>query len=150
MNVFFTKGDLFAYSNLQSFAHGCNCRGAMGKGIALEFKKRFPLMYSQYKKLCERGEFNLGSVFVYKEDAFTVFDIGTQISWGVKAEISAIEIGLSSMLELAKTYGVTKIGLPRLGAGLGGLDWKDVKPVVKRICEPSDIEVIVFEEFLRA
>lgn len=48
------------------------------------------------------------------------------------------------MLELAKTYGVTRVGLPRIGARLGGLDWEDVKSVIKRICEPSDIEVIVF------
>ena len=55
MSIVFLKGDLFNHGDLQTFAHGCNCAGAMGKGIALEFRRRFPSMYLDYKQRCADG-----------------------------------------------------------------------------------------------
>ena len=48
MIKFIAYGDIFSISGISCYAHGCNCAGAMGKGIALQFKKRFPQMYLQY------------------------------------------------------------------------------------------------------
>lgn len=42
-------GDLFAQPDLRALAHGCNCAGAMGKGIAVPFKQRWPRMYEEYR-----------------------------------------------------------------------------------------------------
>ena len=46
MIKFIAYGDIFSISGISCYAHGCNCAGAMGKGIALQFKKRFPQMYN--------------------------------------------------------------------------------------------------------
>ena len=43
-----------------------NTVGAMGTGIALAFKKRFPEMFEDYAKRCEAGEIELGRPYVYK------------------------------------------------------------------------------------
>lgn len=67
---------MFNYPGLVSYAHGCNCAGAMGKGIALDFKVRFPKMYEEYKVRCKNGTFSLGDVFVYSSPPFTVFNLG--------------------------------------------------------------------------
>ena len=53
------KGDLFK-SNAQTIANTVNTVGVMGKGVALEFKKRFPEMYADYLRRCEKGEVRLG------------------------------------------------------------------------------------------
>ena len=36
-------------AGVSSYAHGCNCAGAMGKGIAVQFKSKYPDMYLEYK-----------------------------------------------------------------------------------------------------
>ena len=63
MPTIFVKGDLFAHKGLDALAHGCNCAGAMGKGIAVHFRERFPNMYGEYKQRCADGRFTLGAVF---------------------------------------------------------------------------------------
>ena len=65
MTTQFVSGDLFAYPGLEAIAHGCNCMGVMGHGIAVEFKKRYPEMFRQYSALCNRKAFHLGNVFRY-------------------------------------------------------------------------------------
>ncbi|MBZ0289193.1 MAG: macro domain-containing protein, partial [Anaerolineae bacterium] len=126
-------------------AHGCNCAGVMGKGIALEFKRRFPNMYAAYRQQCLQGEFKLGDVFVWRENGFMVFNLATQKRPGSTAEISAIEKSLSSMVELCKRLNIEKVGLPRIGAGLGKLDWEIVKEVVERIGASTTVTLLVFE-----
>jgi O-acetyl-ADP-ribose deacetylase (regulator of RNase III) len=148
MAVIFIEGDLFNYDGLYSYAHGCNCKGAMGKGIALEFKKRFPEMYKEYKILCEKKEFKLGDVFMYNSFPYCIFNLATQESWTTKAKLSSIEESLSKMLILGEENNVKKIGLPRIGSGLGGLNWEDVKSIIIKVCRNSEIDIIVFESFL--
>ena len=45
MVYYIQEGDIFRIPQIRNYAHGCNCAGAMGKGIALQFKDRFPQMY---------------------------------------------------------------------------------------------------------
>lgn len=52
-------GDMFA-SGAQTLTNTVNCVGVMGKGVALEFKKRFPRMAKDYEARCARGEVRLG------------------------------------------------------------------------------------------
>src|SRR5580692_4205958 len=126
----FTKGDLFAAEDLRAYAHGCNCAGAMGAGIAIEFKRRWPRMFEEYRTRCEDGRFGLGDVFVWTEGEHTIFNLGTQEHWRKKAQISALVRSLEKMCGLATSAGIERIGLPRIGAGLGGLDWTRVKKVI--------------------
>ncbi|NSL90787.1 macro domain-containing protein [Chitinophaga sp. Mgbs1] len=150
MSVIFIQGDLFNHPGLHTYAHGCNCAGAMGKGIAVDFKLKFPDMYQEYKKRCRNGSFTLGSVYFYQSGPYSVFNIGTQKTWQTKAEMVAIETGLTTMLNIAAEHNIHKIGLPRIGAGLGRLSWEEVKETIIRLAENSPIELIVFEEFVKA
>ncbi|MCE9385120.1 macro domain-containing protein, partial [Bacteroides fragilis] len=50
------KGDIFRIDGVSSYAHGCNCAGAMGKGIAVQFKSKYPDMYLEYKQLCKENK----------------------------------------------------------------------------------------------
>ncbi len=149
MPALFTKGDLFAAEGLHAYAHGCNCAGAMGAGIAIEFKRRWPRMFEEYAARCLDGRFGLGDVFVWSEDAHTIFNLGTQEHWRKKAQIPALTKSLGRMLELAAHAGVDRIGLPRIGAGLGGLDWKRVKKVITEVGQHSPVVMVVFEQFVR-
>jgi O-acetyl-ADP-ribose deacetylase (regulator of RNase III) len=147
MSSTFVTGDLFAHEGLGAIAHGCNCAGAMGKGIAVQFRQRFPRMYAAYKQRCAEGRFNLGDVFAWSEDGLTIFNLGTQKTWRAKADLSAIETAVRSMVRLAEEAGIARIGLPRIGAGLGGLPWTDVRAVLTDIGNATNVELVVFEEY---
>lgn len=136
-------GDIFKIKGVGNYAHGCNCAGAMGKGIAIHFKKKFPEMYKEYKKLCAEGKFNLGDIFAYNYGNGYVFNLATQVSWRAGAELNAIEQSLKKMLFFASKNDVTQIALPKIGAGLGGLEWENVKNIIEKVAKQYP-EIILF------
>jgi O-acetyl-ADP-ribose deacetylase (regulator of RNase III) len=146
----FIKGDLFAAEDIRAYAHGCNCAGAMGAGIAIEFKRRWPRMFDEYATRCADGRFALGDVFVWSEGEHVIYNLGTQEHWRKKAQIPALTKALGKMLELAVHAGIQQVGLPRIGAGLGGLDWPRVKKVIGEAGKETGVTMVVFEQFVRA
>lgn len=142
----FVSGDLFRYPGLAALAHGCNCAGAMGKGIAVEFRARYPDMYAEYKRRCTAGEFTPGDVFAWPAPELTIFNLGTQATWRTKATLAAIEKSVRTMVHLAEHSAITAIGLPRIGAGLGGLPWPDVRALLATIGADTSVDLVVFED----
>lgn len=148
MVTYIERGDIFNLQDVRNYAHGCNCAGAMGKGIALQFKEKFPKMYGEYKKLCKEGAFYLGDLYIYNYDFGTIFNLGTQITWKTKADIKAVELTLVKMLSYATQNSIFKIALPKIGAGLGGLNWDDVKFVIEKVAENyPEINLYVVENY---
>lgn len=147
MPTTFVKGDLFQQGG-RALAHGCNCAGAMGKGIALEFRARFPKMYAEYKQRCADGRFGLGDVFTWSEGEVTVFNLGTQKTWRSKAEMQAIQVAVAKMIQEAEARRLTQVALPRIGAGLGGLPWEPIRALLAGLGEGTSVHLLVFEEFV--
>jgi O-acetyl-ADP-ribose deacetylase (regulator of RNase III) len=150
MPAVFVKGDIFATDGLSAYAHGCNCAGAMGAGIAIEFKRRWPAMFEEYAVRCAEGRFGLGDVFVWTEGSTTIYNLGTQAHWRKKAQLPALAKSLRKMVELATHAGIERIGVPRIGAGLGGLDWTRVKRILTEVGGETQVTLSVFEQFVRA
>ena len=109
MPVTFTEGDMFAREGLRAWGHGCNCAGAMGAGIAVEFRRRFPRMFEEYAARCADERFGLGDVFVWSEGDLTVYNLGTQEHWRKKAQLSAVTRSLAKMVSLAKAGGIAVV-----------------------------------------
>jgi len=147
MAIEFVSGDVFADETTTAYAHGCNCAGAMGKGIAVQFKKRWPKMYQEYRRLCLSNEFVPGDVFVWEESGKTVFNMGTQRTWRAKASIPAIEKAVSTMVKMAEERGLEYVVLPQIGAGLGGLKWVTIRSVLESIAASTDVRLIVCEAY---
>ena len=59
-------GDIFT-SKAATLVNTVNCVGVMGKGIALEFKKRFPDLFKDYVSRCARGEVKPGVPYLYSD-----------------------------------------------------------------------------------
>jgi O-acetyl-ADP-ribose deacetylase (regulator of RNase III) len=150
MPITFIEGDLFAAEGARAWAHGCNCAGAMGAGIAVEFKRRFPRMFEEYRLRCADGRFGLGDVFVWSEGDLTVYNLGTQEHWRKKAQLPALARAVGRMVSLAENGGVERVALPRIGAGLGGLDWPKVRAVLEDAGNASRVELVVFERYVPA
>lgn len=119
-------GDLFT-ADVPAIAHGCNAKGKMGSGIAVEFRRRWPEMYNEYADLCAQGDLIGGHVFIWKAEPI-VFNLVTQTNPGPNASLDYIRIATEVMvIDAWERFGITSIGLPRIGAGIGGLAWDEVE-----------------------
>lgn len=137
-------GDLFAQEDLKALAHGCNCAGAMGKGIAVGFKERYPQMYKLYQSFCKAGAVP-GEVFPYydRDTDVVIYNLMTQRHWTTPATLEAIEDSIATMMTMLQDIRIKKVGMPKIGCGLGGLDWKDVLPVLESHSNGYDITIVV-------
>lgn len=142
MPVLEKHGDLFD-ADEPAFAHGCNCAGAMGKGIAVEFRRRWPAMFNEYRQRCQRGEFTPGDLFAWVADDRTILNLGTQRHWRTKATPDAVHASLIAMVDYARQNHISAIAMPRIAAGLGGLDWPDVRTILDQTV-PDDLTVVVY------
>ena len=145
---FIPEGDIFCLDNISSYAHGCNCAGTMGKGIALQFRQKFPEMYNEYRSLCRQGLFVPGDVFDYDYGKGHIYNLATQQTWRTGAKTGFIRASVLQMLTLAAGAHVSAVAMPAIGAGLGGLDWTEVKEVLCDIsCAYPDIDLYVVEKY---
>ena len=142
MSLHLIEGDLFEV-DLPALGHGCNCRGAMGAGIALEFKRRYPDMYRAYRERCLAGEFNLGDVFVWVAADRVIYNLATQPLPRPSATLEAIERSVQAALDDAEHRAIRRIGVPRIGAGLGGLSWHEVESTLASVAEDHSVELVV-------
>jgi len=137
---------------LESKAHTLintvNCVGIMGKGIALEFKKRFPEMFRDYKARCDRNEIVQGKPFIYKRLLLPlIINFPTKKHWRSVSNINDIQAGLRYLINHYKEWGVQSLAVPPLGCGNGQLDWQDVGPIIYNAFEPIDIPVEMYAPF---
>ena len=70
--IFIEKGNLLK-SNCQTLVNTINCVGAMGKGLALVFKLRYPAMFDLYRSHCQKDLISPGKLWLYKGDIKTTF-----------------------------------------------------------------------------
>lgn len=150
MPTTFLKGDIFHTAGLRAYAHGCNCAGAMDSGVAVAFKKRWPRMFEEYQLRCADGRFHLGDVFVWNEGDEVVYNLAIQEHWKARSKVAALSKALRKVVQLAEQAGVERVGLPRIGAGLGGLDWPRVKKILTEVGDETKVTLLVFEQFIRA
>jgi O-acetyl-ADP-ribose deacetylase (regulator of RNase III) len=142
--ISYQSGDLFG-CGLPALAHGVNCAGAMGAGIAVEFKRRWPAMYHEYQQRCAARTLAPGEVFMWQDGPSPViFNLATQVTWRTPATLQAVGVSVAAMLHLAEEHGLAKVGMPRVGAGLGRLKWDDVNWVLQAVAGEAPVQLVVY------
>lgn len=128
----------------QTIVNTVNCVGVMGKGLALEVKRRFPVVYEKYRHACKRGELKVGNLQLVKTKEQWVLNFPTKNHWRGRSKTSFIEKGLKKFVSTYKRRGITSIAFPPLGCGSGGLKWEEVRPIMERYLEPlPDLEIFI-------
>ena len=125
----FVSGDIFD-SGADCLINAVNCEGVMGKGIAYQFKVRFPQNYLDYVEACKSGRLHIGSIHWYKEDGIWIVNLPTKDKWRGKSKIDYIEKGLEELVLFLAEYRPKVIAMPALGCGNGGLEWAVVKDLI--------------------
>ena len=128
-----TNGDLLE-SDAEALVNTVNCKGVMGRGLALQFKRRFPGNFDVYAAECDAGNMVLGRVHVFETGLIApryIFNFPTKNHWRGKSTLRNVELGLDSLHREVVRLGVKSIAIPALGCELGGLDWEDVRPLIQ-------------------
>jgi O-acetyl-ADP-ribose deacetylase (regulator of RNase III)/uncharacterized protein YwgA len=140
-------GDLFE-SRAQTLVNTVNCVGVMGKGVAEQFKLRFPAMFEDYKTRTDRKAVRLGEPYLYRDQSGRqIVNFPTKDHWRSPSRLADIERGLDYLAAHAAEWGITSIALPPLGCGNGGLEWSEVGPLLYRKLHELPIDVEVYAPY---
>jgi len=140
-------GDLFA-SQAQTRVNTVNCVGVMGKGVAQEFKKRYPAMFAEYAERCHANQVRLGEPYLYHDPSgVLIINFPTKGHWRSPARLADIERGLDYFVNHCPEWGVTSAAFPPLGCGNGGLSWEQVGPLMYGKLRHLNIDIEVYAPY---
>src|SRR5664280_3759889 len=125
------QGDLLA-DDVDALVNTVNCVGVMGKGIALQFKRRYSDVFKVYERACKQGDVQIGRMLVVPTHQLDcpswMINFPTKRHWRSSSKIEYIEAGLANLRQVIQEHGIKSVAIPPLGAGNGGLDWALVEP----------------------
>ena len=129
------QGNLLA-ADVDALVNTVNTVGVMGKGLALQFKRAYPQMFTAYAAACKTGDVTTGRMHVWPTGLLDgpryIINFPTKKHWRAASHLSYIEDGLVDLRRVIDDLELTSIAVPPLGAGNGGLDWNDVRPLVEQ------------------
>lgn len=141
------KGNILE-SRSQTLVNTVNTVGIMGKGIALDFKKRFPDMFEDYVLRCAAGEVKLGEPYLFRRLIPPwIVNFPTKEHWRSVSRLDAIVEGLGYLRENIERWEIESIAVPPLGCGNGQLEWRVVGPELFRHLNDLPIPVELYAPF---
>lgn len=144
-----TRGNLLK-AHAEALVNTVNTKGIMGKGIALQFRQAFPVMFRDYEKACKDERVTLGKMDVHDLGGLVggprwIINFPTKGHWKAKSRIEDVESGLKDLIATIRDLGIKSIAVPPLGCGNGGLPWNEVKPLIEdAFAQVPSVEVLLF------
>lgn len=127
-------------------AHGVNCQGVMGSGVALAIRQKYPKVFEVYASECRMWKEHYGSsgvmlgqvqivpvnnAEVFEEDVLVVANCFTQDFFGTDkrhVHYTATAICFQKLNRYCELYG--RLNMPKIGAGLGGGNWQIIEALL--------------------
>ncbi len=148
----FVQGNIFD-SGCQALVNPVNCVGVMGKGLALQFKHRFPANFEAYRDACARRAVRPGRCLLFdagSDPTRFVVNFPTKRHWRDRSRIEDIAAGLDDLARILHRGAISSAAIPPLGCGLGGLPWPRVRSLlVDRLAPCGRVSVVVHEPIRR-
>lgn len=146
------RGNIFD-SETGVVAHGVNIHGVMGAGIAKEVRQRHPDVYELYKEHCRLGTLQTGMLLpIFSETDVSprwIFNISSQDAPGAHASYAWLEEGVRKSYDFLELKGLRGIAFPRIGAGIGGLQWARVEKILTHYANEHPEIITELWEFAR-
>ena len=140
--ITYVYGDMF-YSPARVLVNPVNTVGAMGAGLANDFKRFFPDMYEIYRDICHDDRLDTGELLLYRTSHKWILNFPTKRHFRASSKLEYIEEGLKKFALIYTENDITSVSFPALGTGNGGLDWEDVRPVMEAYLSPLPISVFI-------
>ena len=139
------KGNIFN-SSAMAVVNTVNCVGAMGKGIALDFKLRFPEMFKEYQQICFRHLLKPGQILPYTKSKPIILNFAIKDNWKDPSRVEWIEETLQKFVDNYHSMGITSVAFPWMGAMNGGLPFETIQELTRKyLSNLEDIAVEVYE-----
>lgn len=142
------RGNLLE-DDAHALVNTANTVGVMGKGIALQFKQRFPANFAAYAQACKLGQVQTGRMFITEPGELAgprwVVNFPTKQHWRDPSRMEWVVDGLQDLRSFLVNNAVPSIALPALGAGLGGLPWAAVRSHIEAALGDLPVDVRVYE-----
>ena len=140
-------GNMFE-SKMTTLVNTVNCVGVMGKGIAQAVKKMYPQMFEDYVRRCRSNQVNLGEPYHYSDlTGVSIVNFPTKGHWKSTTRVSDVRTGLKFFVDHVREWGIESVAFPPLGCGNGGLEWKQVGPLMYSSLKDLDIPVEIYAPF---
>ena len=120
--------------------HGCNCSFGFGSGVAGALKRAYPIVETVFRNTAPI----LGSYRNVKiSDKLIIVNAYTQERYGYDGKKYASPWAIEHVLKgIFKEHPKSKIYMPKIGCGLGGLSWEDdVLPILEKLEYDGDIYI---------
>ena len=130
-------------SNCEFIINPVNTVGVMGKGLALQFKNLFPNNFLKYRQHCLNGNLTIGKLLVTSENNKKIINFPTKQDWRNNSELEYIILGLQKLEIAIQKFNIKSIAFPKIGSGLGGLDWNLVLEEIKKFHQRINPDVII-------
>lgn len=146
----FMKGNIFSMlGKVQALVNPVNCVGTAGKGLALEFKRRWPEAYVAYRERCLAGHISPGTLFTWREGQRVPLDLRiihfpTKRHWRDDSRLEDIEMGLFELRSLLRVQQISSVAIPALGCGNGKLDWRNVRAAMHSVLIHCTEDIYIF------
>lgn len=146
---------MFDFTEHVTLAHGVNCQGVMGSGVAKVMKNEYPEVFFYYKDYCDRkfdsvllsdieklkyldsyrSDPLLGvSQLIYINHDLHIANLFTQRYYGKDGKVYACIKSINNSLRNLCEQTIFPVVIPKIGCGLGGLNWEnDVQPIVESV-----------------
>lgn len=145
------------FGTREFYVHGCNAQGAMGRGIAGEFRRKYPEVWEDYRRTYLMQGLNVGDVIAVelRQSWGIVFDAITQEFYG--ADKNVLYVSYDGLRECFRkintmimrwdvefpTYGYEKVlNFPLIGAGLANGDWSIIEKIIDDEVDDSIAKVL--------
>lgn len=148
--IVYIKGDIFK-TDKKIIAHGCNCRGGFGSGVAATVARLHPKAREAYLKKHQTVGWKLGETQYVESNGKIIVNCATQDRYGngqrdgiVYADYPAIEKVMKDLKEYSKKTGYD-VTIPLIGAGLANGDWKKIEAIINQVFNDQDIFVYLYK-----
>lgn len=141
-----TRGDIFQ-SNCEVLVNPVNCVGVSGKGLALEFKNKYPDNHLHYNGWCDNVKPKPGDIYDWRTGEMFpkyIFNLTTKNHWRDPSKLSWIDTGCFRLRKFCEELNIQSIACPPIGCGLGGLDWEEVRNTLINYFENYEGRLVIY------
>ncbi len=147
--IVYKKGDVLKAlkaNEIDAVAHGCNCSGGFGSGIAKQIANQYPKVRNEYIFQHHARNGVLGKIHPITTEDGVIVNCYTQEEYGrdknkVYCSYEAIEEVMTKLARYAEWKEPLRIGMPLIGAGLAGGDWNRIENIINNAFKNLEVHV---------
>jgi ADP-ribose 1''-phosphate phosphatase len=131
----YVKGSLFDAPRGSILVHAVNAQGVWGSGIAVEFKKRFPEAYKNYKFMCEAAPLTGVALLTAEENGYQIGCLFTSFNYGDRKDSKGtiLRNTKNAIPDFLFLCGDKPIWSNKFNSGLFGVPWEETEKVLAAV-----------------